>query len=315
MAKESVLEQLSISNILAKSTTLRIMRSASFLFSATLTFWSVLSFVVLFYVVAVLARLDISFFESNGMIQNPILRDAFMDQIFNVDSIFFGIAGMGILSVAIIAFIFTRSQHHYFERLRIALREFSETGKVPELTGLGGFNPHVQSFFRIIEMKLRKEDPMKTAASIEAADAVWPRKPGVSWGDQSQFVLVSAVIAAIFNITGMIFFFQVNKRVVDLSNQLIRFKVATGPSYFAVKEEVMWMVMLPVFFMMTCFFISTGYRLGRKISDATYAILRDLRVFMMKDSNQKLFLRRGDPGQELIDEMNESLATIRRKIQ
>lgn len=315
MAKESVLEHTNTSNPLAKSSTLRVMRSTSFLFSATLTFWSVFSFVVLFYVVAVLARLDISFFESNGMIQNPILREAFMDQIFNVDPIFFGIAGLGIFSVGLIAFIFTRSQHHYFERLRIALREFSENGKVPELTGLGAFNPHVHSFFRIIEMKMKKEDPTKIAASIEAADAVWPRKPMVSWGDQSQFVLVSAVIAAIFNITGLIFFLQVNKRVVDLSNQLIRFKVATGPTYFVVKEDVMWMVMWPVFLMMTCFFIATGFRLGRKISDATYAILRDLRVFMVKDPNQKLFLRRGDPGQELIEEMNESLAAVRRKIQ
>lgn len=315
MAKESVLEHTNTGNPFARSSTLRMMRSTSFLFSATLTFWSVFSFVILFYVVAVLAKLDISFFESNGMIQNPILREAFMDQIFNIDPVFFGIAGLGIFSVGLIAFIFTRSQHHYFEKLKNALNEFAETGKIPELNGVGAFNPHVHSFFRIIEMKMKKEDATKVTASVEAADAVWPRKPSVSWGDQSQFVLVSAFIAAIFNVTGMIFFLQVNKRVVDLSNQLIRFKIATGPSYFIVKEDVMWMVMWPVFMMMTCFFIATGFRLGRKISDATYAILRDLRVFMMRDMNQKLFLRRGDPGQELIDDMNQSLATIRRKIQ
>jgi hypothetical protein len=194
------------------------------------------------------------------------------------------------------------------------MKAFADTGVPPDSKKLGTFSPHVQGFFKIISMKLKGEDQEKINASLEMIDAVWPRKPAVSFVDQGQFGAVALVIAVIFSVSGISFFIHVSERVISLSNQLIRFNAVTGPQYFTIKSELTEMIIWPVFLIAAVLFISTAMSLGRKISDATYAILRDLRIFMAKDINQKLFLRRGDPGQELVEELNQSLDKIRRKI-
>lgn len=78
--------------------------------------------------------------------------------------------------------------------------------------------------------------------------------------------------------------------------------------------ELVSMLIWVVIIVTSITFISTGYKLGRLLSESNYAILRDMKRFMQGDKEQRIFLRSSDPVSEYVPQMNDALERIARKL-
>lgn len=283
-------------------------------FAARMFFWSAVALGSLIFVLAIVSRLDVAFFEANGMLKNPELRSAFYTQIFQIDPVFFGLLGLGLSTVVGVSMLFCKSQFDYFRRLAEAFAAFAEKSEVPTTSQMGQFSPHVGYFFDVIARRLKNEDEEKAQAVLDAALREWPHAPRVSWADQAQFIVVSGLLGMFFSTLCVIFYWKVSDRVVDLSNMLVRFTSTSGPQFLTEQFSIMSIVVWSVLVLTVVNFGLTGYRFGLQIAEANYAILRDLRNFMEGRYEQRLFLRRGYPAHAFAVKINTSLDTITRKL-
>ena len=290
------------------------MRNACFLFSSTLMAWGFCSVIALSYTVYIITRLSLSFFVANGMISHPEVLEAIYYQVFDLEPIFFFMLLLGFAGVATTAFIFSSSQFNYFKRLGDALAEFSLSGPHPNMKNLGPFNRPVNQFIEVVNLRMAKKGDASISERLAAIEKEWPLGPHVSWMDQIQFAAVSTLIAGFFTMLSLIFFWKVTDRLVELSGSLIRYKVASGPSFFNAQTEIVTLVMWTVFSLMIIAFGITGFRFGNRVSQAHYAVLRDLRKFMQGDFSQRVVLRNDDPAQVLLPQINEALARIAERI-
>lgn len=284
------------------------------LFAGKMFFWSIVALGALVFVLSIVSRLDIAFFEANGMIKNPELRYAFYTQIFAIDPVFFGMLGAGLLTVAAVSMLFCKSQFDYFRRLSSAFSDFAEKNEVPSTSQMGQFSPHVGYFFDVTARRLKGDDEEKIQAVLDAALREWPKAPRVSWTDQAQFIIVSAFLGAFFSVLCMIFYWKVSDRVVDLSNMLVRFSNSSSPQFLSEQFTIMSTVVWAVLILTVVNFALTGYRFGMQIAEANYAILRDLRNYMEGNYNQRLFLRRGYPAHSFAVQINTSLDRVTEKL-
>lgn len=283
-------------------------------FAARMTVWSLVALSALVFVLSIISRLDVAFFEANGMIKNPELRYAFYAQIFEIDPVFFGMLGVGLLTVAAISMLFCKSQFDYFRRVAEAFANFAEKSEVPTTAQMGPFSPHIGYFFDVMARRLNGDEEDKVQAVLDAGLRDWPKAPRVAWADQAQFIIVSALLGVFFSILCMIFYWKVSDRVVDLSNMLARFTSTTGPQFLTEQFTIMGTVVWVVLGLTVGNFALTGYRFGMQIAEANYAILRDLRNFMEGKYSQRLFLRRGYPVHSFAVQINTSLDRISEKL-
>lgn len=277
-------------------------------FAARMVVWSVLALGALVFTLVIVARLDVAFFEANGMIRAPVLREAFYTQIFQIDPIFFGMLGVGFALVIGVSMLFAKSQLDYFGRLAAAFQRFASTGQVPSASQLGPFSPHVGYFFDVVARRLNGEPSHKIQAVLAEAVRQWPRQPRISWVDQAQFMFVSGLLGLFFSALCVVCYWKVNDRVVDFANTAVRFTSNTAPQFFFHEQfQIVNMMVWAVLALTTINFAITGYKFGLQISEASYAILRDLRTFMEGDHEQRLFLRRTYPVHAFSVRINGSL--------
>lgn len=283
-------------------------------FSAVLTFWAACAAATLLYTVFIVARLDIAFFEANGMIQNAELRSAFYYQIFELDLMTLGLLALGLAGVSAVSYLFAQSQTNYFRKLSAILHHLANTGEAPMAKNMGNFTPYIERWLNVTSLRMRgeKEDTVKTL--ITGAIKDWPPSPRVSWSDLAQFVLGSAALACLFAVLCLTFFLRVNQKVVDLAHRLVRFSSVQGPQFLHEQAEIVTFVAWTVLFLMLVAFSITGYRYGKLMANSSYSILRDLRRFMEGNTKQRLLLRSGDLGKEHVPSLNKALDKIAGKI-
>src|SRR5437660_683568 len=101
----------------------------------------------LFVVLAIVARLDVAFFEANGMAQNADIREAFYYQVFQFEAIIPIMIVIGFAAVIFLSALFCKSQYDYFKHLAAALRLMAESSESPPTALLGRFNPFATYFF------------------------------------------------------------------------------------------------------------------------------------------------------------------------
>lgn len=289
-------------------------RNASLKFAAILVVWGTFSVTALAYSVYIVTRLSLSFFQANGMINNPEILEAVYYQVFSIEPVFFFMLVLGFFGVGVTSFLFSNSQYNYFKRLSEALAEYSVSGKIPSMKNLGPFSSYFSNFVSIISLRLEKKGDEVISTRLHDIDKLWPLTPKMSWFDQLQFASIAVLISGFFSMVSLIFFWKVTDRLIELSGMLIRYKVATGPSFFNAQIEIVNLVMWTIFILMTLAFAGTGYIFGKNVSQASYAVLRDLRKFMYGDLNQRIFLRSDDPARVLTPGMNDSLQRIAERI-
>ena len=284
-------------------------------FAARMVFWSVLALSTLAFTVVIVARLDVAFFEANGMIRAPVLREAFYTQIFQIDPIFFGMLGLGFALVIGTSMLFAKSQLNYFRRLALAFQSFANTGHVPSASQMGPFSPHIGYFFDVVARRLKGEPSHKIDAVVTAAVRQWPRQPRISWVDQAQFMCVAGLLGVFFSGLCVVCYWKVNERVIDFATNAVRFTSNTAPQFFFNEQiQIVNMMVWAVLALITVNFALTGYKFGLQISEASYAILRDLRTFMEGDHEQRLFLRRAYPASAFAGRINGSLDKLAEKM-
>ena len=284
------------------------------IFALTLMGWGLFSFVALCYTVYLITRLSISFFQANGLINHPEVTEAVYFQVFDVEPIFFFMLLMGFAGVGLTAYIFSQSQFNYFKRLGEALNEFSFSGKKPVFKNLGPFAKHAAGFIEVVTLRIEKKGDQAIDEALKRVKADWPLSPKISWIDQLQFAGVTAMIAAFFTMLSLIFFWKITDRLIELSGYLVRYKVATGPLFFNAQSEIVSLVMTSVLSLMVIAFAYTGFCFGRRVSEASYAVLRDLRRFMENGLDHRVILRGDDPAKVLLPTINDALTRIEDKI-
>lgn len=283
-------------------------------FSATLTMWAICSVFTLVFAIVIVTKLDVSFFEANGMIANPELREAFYYQVFDFEPITVALLAFGLLAVSLVSYIFAKSQVNYFKQLSVILNTFADTGEAPVATRLGTFTPFVERFLNVTSLKLRKEKEDTVKAVMGSAIRDWPASPRVYWMDQAQFVIGAGFLAVLFSIVSLLFFLRVNERVVDLSRKLVIWTTPTGPGFFHEQLQIVKFVGVTILGVMCIAFIITGLRYGQQMANSTYSVLRDLRRFMEGNTKQRLLLRSGDLGREHIPHLNRALEKLATKL-
>ncbi|MBI3556068.1 MAG: hypothetical protein HY074_07380 [Deltaproteobacteria bacterium] len=284
--------------------------SSSLVFSSKMMFSAALSLVALVFVLAIVARLDVAFFEANGMLQNEFIREAFYYQIFQVDAVIIWMLMLGFLAVLSISFLFCKSQFDYYRSLARAFKLFSDNWESPPTASLGRFNPYVTYFFDILSRRMNGETEEALEPLIARATREWPQNPQVSWYDQLQFATVAGMLGMFFSACCVIFYLKVSGRVVELANSIVHFTNTNGPSFLTEQFSIISILVWMILGITTLSFIVTGYRFGRQIAEADYAILRDMKDFMEGNFRQRLFLRSGDPAQEYVLPMNETLEAM-----
>lgn len=263
----------------------------------------------------IIAKLDVSFFEANGMIANEQLREAFYYNIFEVDPMSLMTTLFGLAAVGIVAAIFAHGQTNYFKRLGGLLNNLANSGEPPVAMRMGGFTPYIERFLNVVSLRMKheREETIKTVLGSATRD--WPLSPKIAWFDQLQFAAGAGALAILFSFLARIYFVEVNDRVVELSYRLVRFKSESGPRFFAEQIEIVNLVGYVVFGVMTAAFIVTGYRFSRSMSNSSYSCLRDLKRFMEGNFRQRLLLRSGDLGKEHIPQINKALDKIASKLE
>ncbi len=288
--------------------------NASLAFALTLVGWGVSAFFAMSYTVYIIIKLSLSFFTANGLVNHPEVAEAFYFQVFAVEGIFFFMLVLGFLGVGTMAFIFSNSQFNYFKRLGDALSEYAETHTMPNLKNLGPFGRHAAIFIEVVTLRMDRKGDEAIQSKLTEAAKFWPTRPHISWTDQAQFAAVATLIAGFFSMLSLIFFWKITDRMVDLSGQLIRYKAVTGPLFFNAQTDIITFVMWTIFAIMNLAFAVTGFRFGRRISQASYAVLRDLRRFMQGNLDHRVVLRGDDPAQVILPQVNEALDRLAAQI-
>lgn len=294
---------------------MRTIRGSTAQFAVLVTLWSTASLGILGFLMTVVARLDFSFFEANGMLRAEFMREALFQQLYlAIDPWAFGVLSLGLLAVAGIAFWFAYAQCAYVRRTRDALQSYAERLEVPSVNGLGPLSMHMADFLEIMHLRIKRDSQEKINEAIEKALRDWPQSPRVSGNDLAQFVVLSVLLATIFSFICATFFIQVANRIEELGRTVARFNTPQGPQFLLEQYELVNLLMWTVIGVTAVAFVSQGYQFGRKLAESNYAILRDLRKFMQGDFNQRLFLRGADPVAEYVPAMNEALNKIQKKL-
>lgn len=288
---------------------------SSVAFAAKMLFSATLSLVAISLVLVIVTRLDIAFFESTGMMKNAEIREAFYMQVFDLEGPVLLMLFTGYVAVFVISLLFCKSQFDYFKKLEQALRAFADTGEVPPLAGLGRFNPHAIYFFDVLAKRVKGSPEEEIKPIITKASVEWPTGPFVSWRDQGQFMVIAGLLGLFFSAACVVYYYKVSSRVVELSNSLVRYQSAAGPTFLMEQFEIVNLLIGLVLFVTTLSFMLTGLRFSERIGAADYALLRDMRQFMEGNFTKRLFLRKGDPAREHVAAMNDSIKRIADRIE
>jgi methyl-accepting chemotaxis protein len=289
-------------------------RNASLAFAGKLMAWGAFAVVSLTYVVFIVAKLSMSFFKANGMINSEEIIEAIYINIFSVEPVFFFMLLIGFAGVGMTAFMFGNSQFNYFKKLSEALGDLSRSGGVSCSKNLGPFAKNFNHFKEVIQLRFEKIEEAVIKDLINKNEKMWPKSPLLSWLDQLQFAIVAILIAGFFTMLSVIFFWKVTDRLIELSGALIRYKSTNGPKFFLVQNEIVSLVMWTVFVLMIGAYAQAGFAFGRKVSEAGYAVLRDMRRFMSGELDHRIVLRGDDPAKVYMPEMNEALSRIADRI-
>jgi hypothetical protein len=290
-------------------------KSSSAQFSLVLTFWALVSLGILSFLMVVVAKLNFSFFEANGMLRDDFMREALAHQLFlAIDPMFFVLLLLGLVGVAVVTFLFARSQCGYVERMKHSLQLYAERLEIPPVAGLGPLAMHMADFLEVIHLRVKRDSKEKIDEAVEKALRDWPQAPKISMNDMFQFIVLSLFIAMFFAICCVTFFLQVSNRIVELGQTVARYTTPAGPRFLQAQYELVNLLMWSIIGVTGAAFVIHGYRFGRRLSESNYALLRDLRKFMQGDFNQRLFLRTNDPVSEQVPPMNDALSRIQKKL-
>lgn len=290
-------------------------RNSTTQFAVLLTLWALISLGILTFMMVVVARLDFSFFEANGMLRADFMREALFHQLFlAIDPMFFIMLWGGLGAVAVVAYLFAQAQCAYVRRMRDVLSAYAERLEVPPVHGLGPLSMHIADFLEVMHLRIKRDSKEKIDEAIEKALRDWPQAPRISGNDMAQFIVISLLLALLFASFCVIFFLQVSNRIVELGQTVARYTSPAGPQFLQEQYELVNLLMWTVLIVTSAAFVTHGYRFGRKLAESNYALLRDLRKYMQGDFNQRLFLRGADPVSEYVAPMNETLARLQKKL-
>jgi hypothetical protein len=293
-------------------------QSASIRLTLRVAVAALVGFFGLICLLSVVARLDVAFFEANGMIRSEELRGAFYLQIFQVDLSIVAMVAGGFVSLAVLTFLFSKSQFDYISRLHLAFAHFEKVERplnADELRDLGPLRHTAEHFFKILSLRLKHEGETSVDAALKEALVEWPKSPQISWLDQLQFSLVLGSVAAFFGASCVSFYLKVSDRVTELAGHMIRFSSPQGPSFLAEQFELTSLLVGIILTLVISVAGVFGFNFSRQMAEADYAMSRDLASFMKGDFKHRIHLRIGDPARDLLPPLNAILARLQAKLE
>ncbi len=283
-------------------------------FALTLALLSVSALIGVVLLTAYTVRMDIAFMEANHMLRNEMIRADIMREAFSYDGFFPALILLGILANTAIAGIFGVSQEHYFSRFRKELEHFSETLQFHKPRQLGPLQDSAEDFIHLLSIRKQEGDSERFRDLRNKLLSLWPKGIRIYLLDQIQFAVIAGGLAAYYSALCMMVFWHANSKVVILTSQMTQIKTVNAASFFefqfSISENIGWTYTILV----TLTSCMAGASFSRKTYMASYAIRRQLRMFLEGNLAARLSLRSGDPGLTEIKAMNLALDRIERSI-
>lgn len=283
-------------------------------FALTLAMLSLSALVGVVLLTAYTIRMDIAFMEANHMLKNDLIRSDIMREAFSYDGFFPALILMGILANAAIAGIFGVSQEHYFSKFRKELEQFAETLQFQKPRQLGPLQDSAEDFIHLLSIRKQEGDSERYQDLRTKLLSLWPKGIRVYLLDQVQFAVIAGGLAAYYSALCMMIFWHANSKIVILTSQMTQIKTVNAASFFdfqfSISENIGWTFTILV----TLTSCIAGAKFSRKTYMASYAIRRQLRLFLEGNLSARISLRSGDPGLTEIKAMNLALDKIERAI-
>ena len=113
-------------------------------------FWALMALSYLYSNLILMSVFDMQVFESMGMVKSPVIRDAFYDQVLELNAETQWPLIFGVIALWLTSYLFARSQLNYFRNAARFLNEFAQSGNISneKISGknLGVFSPHIEQF-------------------------------------------------------------------------------------------------------------------------------------------------------------------------
>lgn len=283
-------------------------------FALTLALLSLGALVGVVMLTAYTVRMDIAFMEANLMLKNEMIRADIMREAFSYEGFFPALILLGILANSAIAGIFGLSQEHYFSRFRKELEQFAEHLQFQKPRLLGPLQDSTEDFIHLISIRKQEGDSERFRDLRTKLLLLWPTGIRVYLLDQVQFALIAGGLAAYYSALCMMVFWHANSKIVILTSQMTHIKSVNASSFFdfqfSISENIGWTFAILV----TITSCLAGAKFSRKTHMASYAIRRQLRLFLEGNLSARFSLRSGDPGLTEIKSMNLALDKIERSI-
>ena len=275
-------------------------------FALTLALLSLSALIGVVLLTAYTIRMDIAFMEANHMLRNELIRSDIMREAFSYDGYFPALILLGILANTAIA--------GYFTRFRKELEQFAETLQFHKPRQLGPLQDSAEDFIHLLSIRKQEGDSERFKDLRNKLLSLWPKGIRVYLLDQIQFAVIAGGLAAYYSALCMMVFWHANSKVVILTSQMTQIKTVNAASFFefqfSISESIGWTYTILV--TLTSCIAGAGF--SRKTYMASYAIRRQLRMFLEGNLAARLSLRSGDPGLTEIKAMNLALDKIERSI-
>ncbi len=283
-------------------------------FALTLALLSLGALIGVVMLTAYTIRMDIAFMEANLMLKNDLIRGDIMREAFSYEGFFPLLILLGILANAAIAGIFGVSQEHYFSRFRMELEQFAENLQFQKPRQLGPLQDSAEDFIHLVSIRKQEGESERFRDLRIKLLSLWPKGIRVYLLDQIQFAVIAGGLAAYYSSLCMMVFWHANSKIVILTSQMTHIKNVNASSFFdfqfSISETIGWTFTVLV----TLTSCIAGAKFSRKTYMASYAIRRQLRMFLEGNLSARLSLRSGDPGLTEIKAMNLALDKIERSL-
>ncbi len=283
-------------------------------FALTLALLSIGALVGVILLTAYTIRMDIAFMEANSMLKHDLIRGDIMREAFTYDSFLPALIILGILANTAIAGLFGISQEHYFSRFRKELEAFAETLQFHKPRQLGPLQDSAEDFIHLLSIRKQEGDSERFRDLRTKLLSLWPKGIRVYILDQVQFAVIAGGLAAYYSALCMMIFWHANSKIVILTSQMTQIKNVNASSFFdfqfGISETIGWTFTIIV----TITSCLAGAKFSRKTYMASYAIRRQLKLFLEGNLSARISLRSGDPGLTEIKAMNSALDKIERSI-
>jgi hypothetical protein len=284
-------------------------------FALTLTLLSLCALIGVTLLTAYTVRMDIAFMEANSMLKHEMIRADIMREAFSYDSPFFPfLIILGLIANGAVAAVFGISQEHYFTRFRSELERFAGSMQFTKPHQLGPLQVTAEDFMQLVSLRKLEGDSEHFKDLRGKLLSLWPKGIRIYLTDQIHFALIAGGLAAYYSALCMMIFWHANSKIVILTSSLTHFKDVNAASFFefqfGVSEVIGWVLVILV----TISSCVAGAEFSRKTYMASYAVRRQLKLFLDGNTSARISLRKGDPGYTEVAAMNAALEQIDKAI-